>query len=165
MKKNENERLRKKFKDIEVIINSDVVSINQLSKFEKFLLGIVENVDGPLFTILSGLITSLSVNLLTNFVEIEYYKSNSFIVLALLKLISCLVFNLAFVLFTLKSISIKNGIVIQYDLIPKKREQDQCEQLLYSVYSNRMTLKTNFVLSIVCGILTLSCIIYSPFIK
>lgn len=125
----------------------------------------MENVDGPLFTILSGLITSLSVNLLTNFVEIEFHESKSFFVVALVKLISCLIFNLAFVLFTLKSISIKNSVVIQYDLIPKKREQDQCEQLLYSVYSNMITLKTNFVLSVVCGILTVSCIIYSPFMK
>ena len=139
------------------------ISYSELKALDKIGLYLLENMNGPLLTMLSGLISSLSINLLTNFVEIDLGKGVWITLIALAKLLSCLVFNLALVYFTVVTLNASNHVIVSSSTLPKDKEKELCKNYLKYYEERRSRLRCSLILCAVFGILTIIFIIATPF--
>lgn len=142
-----------------------IVSYSDLNALDKFILYLIENVNGPLLTLLTGLISSLSINLLTNFIEIDLRNGICLSILALIKLLSCLVFNISLVYFTLVILNASNSIVISREVLPVQKPQRKHKELLNYYFERKVRLRCSFVSCVVFGIITIILIIATPFVS
>lgn len=155
----------KEFQDVSVQIEGVSIAYNNLERLDKCVFYFAKNMNGPLLTMLAGLITSLSVNLLTNFLDIDIGLGFIPTIFSVTKLLSCLIFNVAFVCFTIISMNMNNSIDIPRDLIPRDIKQREASQYLQQYWINKKSLKCCFVLSLIFGILTVAMIIATPFVN
>lgn len=142
--------------DIQYIFDS-------LSYLEKRMVEIV-GVNQTMLTLISSLITSLSVNFLTSFINIDTALSPLRTATSICRLLFCLVFNVYFVRFTIAVLKLNERIIIKTDLIPKKREIDKSQQILYLACSNIDYLKKCVIISAIFGLLMIVCVIVYPFL-
>ena len=140
------------------------IPYSELKSIDKFVLYLIERMNGPLLTVLSGIISSLSINLLTNFVEIDLGKGVWLSILSLVKLLSCLVFNISLVYFTLVTLNASSSITIPKDVLPVEKKEYKQKQLLKYYYKRKGKLRSAFVSCVVFGILTVLLIIATPFV-
>ncbi len=152
-----------KYDGIKVTVDNVDILFENLTPLEKFIVEL-SGISNALLTLITGLITSLSINYLTNFTNIDASVSGASTFLSVLRLIFCLLFNIFFIRFAIKDISINDSVYIKSDILPKNREQARCEQIFNLTYKNMSTLKREFVFSIVFGGLMIVCIIIDPFI-
>ena len=153
------------FQNVDVKVDNIQIKYSDLGNLDKYILYVVKNMNGPLFTMISGLITSMSVNLLTNFVNIDLGIGFIRVVLSIMKLISCLTFNISFVCFTIIAMNINNEISIPSDIVPKDQTKYKLKQYLFQYSEHKSILKKHFVLSVLFGAITVLAIVLTPFIE
>ena len=152
-----------KYEQLEICVNGKTVKFNELNRFEKFIVTL-SGISNSLLSLLTGIITSLSINFLTNFASIERELSLLLKTLSILRLLFCLVFNYYFIRFTIDDISINEGVYIKSDILPKNRESERLKQIFQNTYNKFPVLKRELALSIIFAVLMIACIIAYPFV-
>ncbi len=153
------------FEGIKAYSRGSEIKYSDLKTLDKYICYVIMNLNAPLFTMLSGIITTLSVNLLTNFISIDLGIGCLRVALSVVKLLSCLVFNISFISLTIIAMNINSNISIPLDIIPRDQKKRRKEQYLIQYNEHRGSLKRVFTLSALFGFITVLVIIIAPFIE